>query len=70
MRNHIDDVLIVADFACNSVVHDSAGRIPFASNHGQLLLTPEDRAVGDKVSTANNFVGAKHKATKDARAIQ
>ena len=62
------DVLLPAvEFACNSAVHDSTGQTPFVLNYGRQLPAPVDRAVGDDVPAAHDFVGAMRKAIEDAK---
>ena len=45
-------------FACKGAVHDKTGQTPFVLNHERQLPAPMDRAVGDDVHAANDFVGA------------
>ena len=61
-----DDLLPAVEFACNSAVHDSTRQTPFALNYGRQLPAPVDRAIGDNVPAANDFVGAMRKAIEDA----
>ena len=62
------DVLLPAvEFACNSAVHDSTGETPFVLNYGRQLPAPVDRAVGDVVPAADDFVGEMRRALESAK---
>ena len=48
----------MVNFACKGAVHDKTEQKTFVLNHERQLPAPMDRAVGDDVQAANDFVGA------------
>ena len=66
-RDDWDDLLPTVEIACNSTVHDNTGPTPFVLQYGQKLPTTMDRAMGNYVPAASEFVGTMRKAFEDAK---
>ena len=57
-RDDGDELPPVVEFVSNFGVHDSTEQTPCVLNSGRQLPPPMDRAVGDEVPAAYDFVGA------------